>query len=285
ARDAVGSAIVATLEGSRPMLVEVQALTTPTVTPAPRRTANGLDVNRLILVSAVLSRRLSLPLASEDIIASVVGGLRVREPAADLALALAIVSSQRDKPLTSDIIALGEIGLSGELPSVSPLERRATRHSSLPRLRRRGDPLRRHRPQVRERRRRAGRRSGRRPHRLLRRQLGAPQRSPPSLQCRARRGRGARARLGADPRQVPAIQVGRLGAADDARATHLRLAAVGHPPSRRSMIRNRRGQGVSERDAQKLRRVLDKDFSADILREVEGVKIAKPALWVYDRIV
>ena len=124
ARDAVGSAIVATLEGSRPMLVEVQALTSPTVTPAPRRTANGLDVNRLILISAVLSRRLSLPLASQDIIASVVGGLRVREPAADLGLALAIVSSQRDKPITGDIIAVGEIGLSGELRSVSQLERR-----------------------------------------------------------------------------------------------------------------------------------------------------------------
>ncbi|TMF08026.1 MAG: DNA repair protein RadA, partial [Chloroflexi bacterium] len=124
ARDAVGSAIVATLEGSRPMLVEVQALTSPTVTPAPRRTANGLDVNRLILVSAVLSRRLSLPLASQDIIASVVGGLRVREPAADLGLALAIVSSQRDKPIAGDIIALGEIGLSGELRSVSQLDRR-----------------------------------------------------------------------------------------------------------------------------------------------------------------
>jgi DNA repair protein RadA/Sms len=124
ARDAVGSAIVPTLEGTRPMLVEVQALTSPTVTPAPRRTANGLDINRLILVSAVLSRRLSLPLASQDIIASVVGGLRVREPAADLALALAIASSQRDKAIAGDIIALGEIGLSGELRSVSQLERR-----------------------------------------------------------------------------------------------------------------------------------------------------------------
>ena len=124
AHDAIGSAVVPTLEGSRPMLVEVQALTSPTVTPAPRRTANGLDVNRLILVSAVLSRRLSLPLASQDIIASVVGGLRVREPAADLGLALAIVSSQRDKPIAGDIIALGEIGLSGELRSVSQLERR-----------------------------------------------------------------------------------------------------------------------------------------------------------------
>src|SRR3989442_8562516 len=93
AKDAVGSAIMATLEGSRPLLVEVQALTSPSVTPAPRRTANGLDFNRLLLVSAVLGRRLGVTLASEDIIASIVGGLRVHEPAIDLALALAIVSS------------------------------------------------------------------------------------------------------------------------------------------------------------------------------------------------
>jgi len=124
AGDAIGSAVVPTLEGSRPLLVEVQALTSPTVTPAPRRTANGLDASRLILVSAVLSRRLGLPLASQDIIASVVGGLRVREPAADLALALAVASSHRDKPIPCDLVALGEVGLSGELRSVSQLDRR-----------------------------------------------------------------------------------------------------------------------------------------------------------------
>jgi DNA repair protein RadA/Sms len=124
AGDAIGSAIVPTLEGSRPLLVEVQALTSPTVTPAPRRTANGLDASRLILVSAVLSRRLGLPLASQDVIASIVGGLRVREPAVDLALALAIASSHRDKPIPGDLVALGEVGLSGELRSVSQLDRR-----------------------------------------------------------------------------------------------------------------------------------------------------------------
>jgi DNA repair protein RadA/Sms len=94
------------------------------VTPAPRRTANGLDVGRLLLVTAVLSRRLHLPLANLDIIGSVVGGLRIGEPAADLALALAIVSSHKDKPLACDLVALGEVGLSGELRSVSQLERR-----------------------------------------------------------------------------------------------------------------------------------------------------------------
>jgi DNA repair protein RadA/Sms len=120
----VGSAVVPTLEGSRPVLVEVQALTSPTVTPAPRRTANGLDVGRLLLITAVLSRRLHLPLANLDVIGSVVGGLRIAEPAADLALALAIVSSHKDKPLAGDLVALGEVGLSGELRSVSHLERR-----------------------------------------------------------------------------------------------------------------------------------------------------------------
>ena len=124
ARDGIGSVIIPTLEGSRPMLVEVQALTSPTVTPAPRRTANGLDINRLLLVSAVLSRRLGESLAQQDIIASVVGGLRVAEPPADLALALAIVSSQKDRAVGGDMVAFGEIGLSGELRSVGHLERR-----------------------------------------------------------------------------------------------------------------------------------------------------------------
>jgi DNA repair protein RadA/Sms len=106
------------------VLVELQALTSPTATPAPRRTANGLDSNRLLLTCAVLSRRLNLPLAGQDVIANVVGGLRVQEPAADLGLALAICSSHKDRPLPRDLVALGEIGLSGELRSVSHLERR-----------------------------------------------------------------------------------------------------------------------------------------------------------------
>jgi len=124
ASGAVGSIVVPTLEGSRPLLVEVQALTNPTATPAPRRTANGLDLSRLLLVTAVLSRRLGLPLAGQDIIASVVGGLHVHEPAADLGLALAIISSHRDRPLPADLVALGEIGLSGELRTVAQLDRR-----------------------------------------------------------------------------------------------------------------------------------------------------------------
>jgi DNA repair protein RadA/Sms len=121
---AVGSVVVPTLEGSRPLLVEVQALTSPTVLAVPRRTANGLDFNRLILITAVLAKRAGLALANQDVIANVVGGLRVQEPAADLALALAIASSNRDAAVPSDLVAVGEVGLSGELRSVGQLERR-----------------------------------------------------------------------------------------------------------------------------------------------------------------
>jgi DNA repair protein RadA/Sms len=124
AAQSVGSAVVPTLEGSRPVLVEVQALTSPPIAPVPRRNANGLDINRLLLVTAVLSRRVGLPLAGQDILANVVGGLRISEPALDLGLALAIASSQKDRAVPPDLVALGEIGLSGELRSVAHLERR-----------------------------------------------------------------------------------------------------------------------------------------------------------------
>jgi DNA repair protein RadA/Sms len=124
AEEAVGSLVVPTLEGSRPLLVEVQALTSPTMLATPRRTANGLDFNRLVLVCAVLTKRAGLALGGQDIIANVVGGLRVHEPAADLGLALAIASSYRDAALPRDLVAIGELGLSGELRSVSQMERR-----------------------------------------------------------------------------------------------------------------------------------------------------------------
>ncbi len=109
AEEAVGSVVVPTLEGSRPLLVEVQALTSPTVLAMPRRTVNGLDSNRLVLVTAVLSKRAGLALGTQDIIANVVGGLRVHEPAADLALALAIASSFRDAALPRDLTAVGQM--------------------------------------------------------------------------------------------------------------------------------------------------------------------------------
>jgi DNA repair protein RadA/Sms len=123
-REAVGSAVVPMLEGSRPLLVEIQALTSATVYGVPRRTANGIDFNRLLLVTAVLGKRVGLPLSSQDIIVNVVGGLRISEPAADLGIALAITSSARNRSIDPELVATGEIGLSGELRAVPRLERR-----------------------------------------------------------------------------------------------------------------------------------------------------------------
>lgn len=121
---AIGSVIVSTLEGSRPLLVEVQALTTPSVLPTPRRVATGLDFNRLLLICAVLTRRVGLPLSNQDVVVNVTGGLRVSEPAADLGIALAISSSLRNTPLEPDVAAIGEVGLSGEVRRVPQLDRR-----------------------------------------------------------------------------------------------------------------------------------------------------------------
>ncbi len=120
----VGSAIAPILEGSRPMLVEVQALTSLSMQPVPRRTANGIDFHRMMMVAAVLSRRARVALANQDVIVSVAGGLRVSEPAADLALALALASSFRNQPVKPGLVAVGEVGLSGELRSAPQTERR-----------------------------------------------------------------------------------------------------------------------------------------------------------------
>jgi DNA repair protein RadA/Sms len=122
--EALGSAVVPTLEGSRPLLVEIQALTTPTSFGQPRRTANGIDFNRLLLVSAVLAQRVGLRLGSQDIIVNVTGGLKVGEPASDLGVALAVASSFRALGVAPGLAAVGEVGLSGELRAVSQLERR-----------------------------------------------------------------------------------------------------------------------------------------------------------------
>jgi len=119
-----GSAIAVTIEGNRPILVEIQALTSHTTFSQPRRTSIGVDFGRLILISAVLSRRLGYKLHDQDIFASVVGGIRIDEPAADLALAAAIASSLKDRPLRADTAFIGEVGLSGELRSASQTERR-----------------------------------------------------------------------------------------------------------------------------------------------------------------
>ncbi len=128
---AIGSVVVPTLEGSRPLLVEIQALTNPTSFGLPRRTANGVDFGRLLLITAVLSRRVGLKLGNQDIIANVTGGLRIGEPAADLGIALAIASSYRDMGVDPSLVAVGEVGLSGELRPVSQLERRVSEAARL----------------------------------------------------------------------------------------------------------------------------------------------------------
>jgi DNA repair protein RadA/Sms len=122
--NAAGSAIAVTLEGTRPLLVEIQALSSTTSFGNPRRTANGIDFNRLLLLVAVLSKRVGVRLSDQDVFVNVVGGLRVGEPAADLALACSIVSSFRDVPVAGDLAIVGEVGLSGELRAVSQLDTR-----------------------------------------------------------------------------------------------------------------------------------------------------------------
>jgi len=119
-----GSAVAVTMEGTRPILVEVQALTANTASAQPRRTANGFDMNRLLMLIAVLSKRVGLPLFNQDIYVNIVGGLRITEPAADLAVAVAIASSYRNQRVRQDMVLVGEVGLSGELRSTSQLDRR-----------------------------------------------------------------------------------------------------------------------------------------------------------------
>ncbi len=113
--NAAGSAIAVTMEGTRPILVEIQGLTSPTQFGNARRTANGVDFNRLLLISAVLTRRVGLKLAEQDVFVNVVGGIQIDEPAADLAIAAAIASSWKDIPVKAEAVLIGEIGLAGEL--------------------------------------------------------------------------------------------------------------------------------------------------------------------------
>jgi DNA repair protein RadA/Sms len=121
---APGSAIAVTMEGTRPLLVEIQGLTSATSYGNPRRTPNGVEFNRLLLITAVLTRRLKLRLGEQDIFVNVVGGLRVSEPASDLAVAVAITSSMKDVPVRADTALIGEVGLSGELRWVGQMDAR-----------------------------------------------------------------------------------------------------------------------------------------------------------------
>jgi len=120
----IGSVVVPTLEGSRPLLVEIQALTTPNSFGPPRRIANGVDFNRLLLIAAVLTKRAGIKLFNQDIIVNVTGGLKVNEPAVDLGIASAIASSFYDSKPISRLVVLGELGLNGELRGVPQIERR-----------------------------------------------------------------------------------------------------------------------------------------------------------------
>ncbi len=127
----IGSAVVPTLEGSRPLLVEVQALSNLTVFGQPRRVANGIDFGRLLMLIAVLSRRCSLKLGNQDVIVNATGGIRLSEPATDLSIALAIASSYRDQPVDPGLTAVGEVGLSGEIRAIPKLDRRLAEASRL----------------------------------------------------------------------------------------------------------------------------------------------------------
>lgn len=122
--NSAGSVVVAVMEGTRPMLVELQALVTSTYISVPRRLASGVDFNRALLTLAVLERRAGMHLEREDIYINVVGGVKVVEPALDLGLALAVASAHHDKPLSSEMVAFGEVGLAGEVRYVTHMEAR-----------------------------------------------------------------------------------------------------------------------------------------------------------------
>ena len=119
-----GSIVVASIEGTRPILVELQALTATSVFGMPRRTANGIDYNRLTLLIAVLEKRTGLPLGNQDVYLNIVGGIKINEPALDLGIILAVSSSFKNIPIPNDVIAIGEVGLTGEVRSVNQIEKR-----------------------------------------------------------------------------------------------------------------------------------------------------------------
>jgi DNA repair protein RadA/Sms len=145
--NAAGSAIAVTMEGTRPLLVEIQGLTSPTQFGNARRTANGVDFNRLLLISAVLTRRVGLKLSEQDVFVNVVGGLQIDEPAADLAVAAAITSSWRDVAVKADSVLIAEIGLAGELRMPGQMQARLReaqklgfRTAIVPKALRKGEP-------------------------------------------------------------------------------------------------------------------------------------------------
>ena len=119
-----GSVVIATNEGTRPLLIEIQALVGTTPYPSPRRVSNGIDYNRLLQILAVLEKRIGLNLSKQDVYVNVIGGLEIDEPAADLGVALAVATCARDVIVSPDTVIVGEIGLSGEIRSVNNLQKR-----------------------------------------------------------------------------------------------------------------------------------------------------------------
>lgn len=119
-----GSVIVPSIEGTRPLLIEIQALTTPSIFGIPRRTANGVDYNRVTLLMAVLEKKCGLSLGSQDAYVNVVSGIRINEPAVDLGILTAVASSYKNVPIPKDTIVVGEVGLTGEIRSVNLIEKR-----------------------------------------------------------------------------------------------------------------------------------------------------------------
>ena len=122
--DAPGTCVACAMEGTRPVLAEVQALVSKTSFQVPRRTADGFDYNRAVLLMAVAEKRAGLKLSAFDVYINVIGGLHLDEPASDLPVVLAIASSYREKPIATDLAAVGEVGLTGEIRSVSHLNQR-----------------------------------------------------------------------------------------------------------------------------------------------------------------
>lgn len=122
--NAPGSVVVSSIEGTRPILVELQALTSLSVFGMPRRTANGIDYNRLTLLVAVLEKRAGFPLGGQDVYLNVAGGIKINEPALDLGIILVTASSYKNISIPNDVIVIGEVGLTGEVRSVNMIEKR-----------------------------------------------------------------------------------------------------------------------------------------------------------------
>ena len=119
-----GSCIIATIEGTRPMLIELQALTTQSVYGIPKRTAIGIDFNRLSVLIAVLEKRANLMIGGQDIYVNVVSGIRINEPAADLGICMVAASSFKNKAIPKDVVIMGEVGLTGEVRRINMIEKR-----------------------------------------------------------------------------------------------------------------------------------------------------------------